>query len=140
MSRYINMVDVITYPVMPVEYRKYQTMNLDDAYEQGWYDLQNLIEKMPTADVRENVHGEWETDSDNLPFCSKCGEIALQRVFVKVPHLIQDVRMVRSNFCPNCGALMSESLKLAEVGKAIAEGLNEGLNAEIHPSDRISGE
>ena len=49
---------------------------------------------------------EWVIDSDNLPICNKCGEIALQRIFVKMPHLIQDVRMVRSNFCPNCGAKM----------------------------------
>ena len=49
---------------------------------------------------------EWVLDSDNLPICQKCGEIALQRVFVKMPHLIQNVRMVRSNYCPNCGAKM----------------------------------
>lgn len=49
---------------------------------------------------------EWVLDSDGLPICQKCGEIALQRIFVKMPHLIQDVRMVRSNYCPNCGAKM----------------------------------
>ena len=49
---------------------------------------------------------EWVLDSDNLPICQKCGEIALQRIFVKMPHLIQDVRMVRSNYCPNCGRKM----------------------------------
>lgn len=49
---------------------------------------------------------EWVTDSDGLPICQKCGEIALQRIFVKMPRLIQDVRMVRSNYCPNCGAKM----------------------------------
>lgn len=49
---------------------------------------------------------EWVNDSDNLPICQKCGEIALQRIFVKMPHLIQDVRMVRSNYCPNCGRKM----------------------------------
>jgi ribosomal protein L32 len=54
------------------------------------------------------VRAKWELDSDKLPICSNCGEIALQRIFVKVPHLIQDVRMVKSNFCPNCGADMRE--------------------------------
>ena len=49
---------------------------------------------------------EWVLDSDGLPICQKCGEIALQRIFVKMPHLIQDVRMVRSNYCPNCGRKM----------------------------------
>ena len=49
---------------------------------------------------------KWELDNDKLPICSNCGKIALQRVFVKVPHLIQDVRFVMFNFCPNCGADM----------------------------------
>ena len=54
----------------------------------------------------ERPQGEWVYDSDNLPVCKECGEIALQRVFAKMPHLIQEVRMVKSNFCPNCGADM----------------------------------
>ena len=49
---------------------------------------------------------EWVLDSDGLPMCQKCGEYALQRIFVKMPHLIQDVRMVHSKYCPNCGAKM----------------------------------
>ena len=39
----------ITLPVMPKEYREYQTFNLDDAYEQGWNDLQKCIELLPLA-------------------------------------------------------------------------------------------
>lgn len=50
--------------------------------------------------------GEWVLDSDNLPICKECGEVALQRIFIKLPQRIQDVRMVRSNYCPNCGAIM----------------------------------
>ena len=49
---------------------------------------------------------EWILDSDNLPICEACGEIALQRIFVKGPDMIQEVRMIKSNFCPNCGAKM----------------------------------
>ena len=67
-------------------------------------------QKAKTADavIREfsRPQGEWINDSDNIPICNQCEEIALQRIFVKVPHLIQEVRMVRSNFCPNCGADM----------------------------------
>ena len=70
--------------------------------------FENILDQQPTADVVERKSGKWEIDSDTLPICSKCGEIALQRIFVKVPHLIQDVRMVRSNYCPNCGAKMDE--------------------------------
>lgn len=82
------------------------------AYPNSFYNgievARTAIRKIPAANVREVVRGKWENDSDNLPVCSNCGEIALQRVFVKVPHLIQDVRMVRSSFCPNCGADMRE--------------------------------
>ena len=38
-----------TIPVMPKEHRHYQTNNLDDAYEQGWNDLQECIENLPSA-------------------------------------------------------------------------------------------
>ena len=38
-----------TIPVMPKEHRRYQTNNLDDAYEQGWNDLQECIENLPPA-------------------------------------------------------------------------------------------
>lgn len=69
-------------------------------------DIASAIGDIPAADVRENVKATWELDSDGLPVCSACGEIALQRIFVKVPHLIQDVRMVRSKWCPVCGAQM----------------------------------
>ena len=112
MSRYINMDDAITYPVMPVEYRKYQTMNLDDAYEQGWYDLQNLIEKMPTADVRENKPGEWIWNERCTDYtCSVCGE-----------HFDNN-----TNFCPNCGSMLSESLKVRELGNIVAQGIQDGI-------------
>ena len=69
-------------------------------------DMITEAEDFPAADVRPVVRGEWIFDSDNLPICSECQEIALQRMFVKIPSLIQDVRMVRSNFCPFCGADM----------------------------------
>lgn len=59
-----------------------------------------------TKDVAERQHGKWEEDSDGLPVCSICGEIALQRMFVKLPHLITQTRMILSNYCPNCGAKM----------------------------------
>lgn len=45
----ISRLAAITLPVMPKEYREYQTFNLDDAYEQGWNDLQKCIELLPLA-------------------------------------------------------------------------------------------
>ena len=46
----ISRQDAITIPVMPKEHRQYQTMNIDDAYERGWYDLQDCIESLPSAE------------------------------------------------------------------------------------------
>ena len=44
-----------TIPVMPKEHRHYQTNNLDDAYEQGWTDLQECIENMPSVQSNHNA-------------------------------------------------------------------------------------
>lgn len=64
-----------------------------------------LIDTAPTADVRENVRGEWLDYWDNpikLYFdgrysahCSVCGY-----------HQEYEEEMNSANFCPNCGADM----------------------------------
>ena len=48
-SDLISRKEATTIPVMPKEHREYQTMNLDDAYEQGWLDYQKCIEELPSA-------------------------------------------------------------------------------------------
>lgn len=62
----------------------------------------NILKGLPTADVRENVKGEWidekcwsyEYDGNEIAVvtwkCSECGEET----------------NIRSNFCPECGAEM----------------------------------
>ena len=72
--------------------------------------FENCIDSAPTLspDDLRGV-GEWEKDSDGLDVCSECGEIALQRVFIKLPDKIVDLQMVRSKFCPNCGARLEVS-------------------------------
>ena len=50
MSESISRQAAISIPPMPKEHRDYQTNNLDDAYESGWYDLQECIEQLPSAD------------------------------------------------------------------------------------------
>ena len=77
-----------------------------DAYKIPYHDLSDGkgkcevafledIIKVPTADVRENVRGEWEIYCDDKGvvqdcYCNQCG-------FNSV---------IGGNFCPNCGADM----------------------------------
>lgn len=52
-----------------------------------------MVELEPSADVRENVRGEWLHISDgycDFLKCSQCGKSADNQ----------------SNYCPNCGCLM----------------------------------
>ena len=54
-KKYINKIDAINYPILPKEYRKYPTMNLDDAYEKGWSDLQEILSNQAEENVVEVV-------------------------------------------------------------------------------------
>lgn len=49
-------------------------------------DIRQIKKAIPSADVRENVHGEWLEEN----ICSVCG----------------DYNEFRTNYCPNCGADM----------------------------------
>ena len=53
------------------------------------------ISRVPIADVRENVRGEWIFPYEDKKYkrCSACG-----KTFYSIP--------ATSNFCPNCGAEM----------------------------------
>lgn len=80
-------------PELPKEYRNYQTDNLDDAYEQGWYDALFCLEHIPAADVAPVVHGRWlcvDTDTEHFFLCNRC----------------KKKEFWESNYCPNCGARM----------------------------------
>lgn len=65
MSDYINKQVAIILPPIPKGHRDYQTYNLDDAYESGWYDLQKCIKELPPEDVQPVVH--WVPCSERLP-------------------------------------------------------------------------
>lgn len=67
--------------------------------------LDEIIDDIPTADVRENVRGEWIKRIDHLDYgliefegfeCSLCG--------VKIWK--DDYENIEFKFCPNCGAKM----------------------------------
>ena len=66
-----------------------------------------IIDDIPTADVRENVHGKWlygesEEGNDGY-FCNMCGN------FVPWIYADFDISFIKEfNFCPKCGAEMRE--------------------------------
>ena len=70
MDDLISRQTAITIPILPKEHRKYQTMNLDDAYELGWFDCQKCVEDLPSAqpEIAENLYMYkcYITDKDGL--------------------------------------------------------------------------
>ena len=72
---------------------------LRNGYKQDFFDLPDgvlfEIDDMPTADVRENVNGEWIRKKDTVQ-CSQC-----KAKWIDHTYLIETFR-----FCPNCGADM----------------------------------
>lgn len=49
--RLIDAESAMSTPVLPKEYRNYQTDNLDDAYERGWEDALGDLKNAPTVDA-----------------------------------------------------------------------------------------
>ena len=74
MSEYIERDAARLMPVLPKEYRQYQTENLDEAYEQGWLDATGNLKNVPAADV---VPVELFNDLRN-ELCLHCGKYTLQ--------------------------------------------------------------
>ena len=97
MAEYIERESAMLLPKLPKEYRNYQTDNLDDAYEQGWYDALCFLEHIPAADVAPVVHGRWLYGDyyDIGDVCSECD---------------WDSQMTHPSYryCPNCGTRMDE--------------------------------
>ena len=75
------------------------TANCKDGQKEVKKIFDEIIDLQPTADVRENVRGEWISEMvecsrenyDLVFYCSVCG-------------VSNDWR--RTNFCPHCGADM----------------------------------
>lgn len=72
-----------------------------------WVTFMDWIKEMPTADVRENVKGEWIEDNSRersmMWRCSVCGKIAYYPTIGKRKNYKKHCGY---NFCPNCGADM----------------------------------
>jgi hypothetical protein len=84
------------------------------AYEDSLHgkgSVYGLIGKIPSADVRENIHGEWikinsgDKDFPESIVCSKCKNENSHLDFNEHAEPIGKV-FVTSKFCPNCGADM----------------------------------
>lgn len=65
---------------------------------EAFADAAMIVEELPAANVREDVHGEWEPGN---PVCPVCGES-------KFKGLDADIWADwQPPFCPNCGARMT---------------------------------
>lgn len=95
MPKYMERDAAMLTPILPKEYRQYQTENLDDAYEQGWLDALGNLKNAPAVDVVPVVHGRW-LDNEDYMFCSICG--------IQWNYCDNDTETF--NYCPNCGAKM----------------------------------
>lgn len=101
MPRYIDA------DALKVEYEQMLPDIGDGYHKETLQDVLFELEHAPTISPDEvRGVGKWEKDSDGLDVCSECGEVALQRVFIKLPDKIVDLKMICSNYCPNCGAKM----------------------------------
>ena len=52
-----------------------------------------ILNQFPSSDVEPVKHGRWKRCGKNLGECSECGEVVV----------------IKSNYCPNCGADMREN-------------------------------
>ena len=63
MAEYLERQAAMTMQVVPKRYRKFQTNNLDDAYEQGWVDALDNLKNFPAVDV-EKISDGYHTFAD----------------------------------------------------------------------------
>lgn len=101
MAEYIERDAAMLTPVLPKEYRQYQTENLDDAYEQGWLDALGNLKNAPAADVAPVIHARWVQTSKGVIYCFNCGAVC--GIGAHIEEVTED-----QYFCYYCGAKMDE--------------------------------
>ena len=76
-----------------------------------------LVDNIPTADVRENVKGEW-IDKPNREFCFRADfkTIECNQCGYNMPKSDS----FASNYCPNCGADMRPITALSKNAEIVA--------------------
>ena len=101
MSRYIDADKLKRIKFHPLPYPHIIPTDCEsESYKRGWNDaIDAVVDNEPTADVRENVRGEWITtyldhvamgERPKILYCSVCNQC------IAYP----------TNYCPNCGASM----------------------------------
>ena len=92
---------------------------IDITAETGAVETQRRIKELKPFSQPERKTGKWLMNGERYGVqywrCSECGE---------------EYSYIEMNFCPNCGAMNSESLKAAEIGKEVARGLKSGVRGE----------
>ena len=95
MSNYIKQEDVVS-----IIEEGLNNPNVEESYGYDAIDILGKVQFMPAADVRENVHGEWEWDKHQgvflCPFCKEEMHDDLRR----------DGSFAMAEFCWHCGADM----------------------------------
>lgn len=68
--------------------------------------LKTLVDEMPTADVRENVHAHWIKNDGRYGWhCSGCG---VDDIYAYDWSTENGQDELQDHFCPQCGAVMDE--------------------------------
>ena len=95
MNKYIN-ADELTIALKSIRVETKGFFDFNDGVDFAC----DVIDKLPSADVRENTHGEWlDGDKDRITgICSVCG----------FESFLYETDVAGMNFCPNCGADMRE--------------------------------
>lgn len=103
MTRYID-ADKLT----AFLYDEYHGMISDESMR--IYQIIQLLNESPTADVQKVKHGKWEQQTEPLGWedvdcavCSVCGESYILNEDMDI-----DDWKEWSRYCPNCGARMDE--------------------------------
>lgn len=98
-------------------------INRQDAIDylgnEGLITAMVIIDRVPTANVRENRTGEWQI-TDAYPhnvYCSVC-----HRKFAQTHWTVWEDGSLPRDFCPNCGADMRPNKKLQYADNDTAYG------------------
>ena len=95
------------------ELKDYLEKNISFGGTEKKFRFYDIIDSLPSADVRPNIHGHWmkiNSGDEDFPesiVCDRCNHENSHLDFNEHNEPIGKV-FVTSNFCPNCGADMRE--------------------------------